>query len=1062
MSFQKLSGLVLTGLMIAGLAPGSPARAQTTGAIAGEVLDAADGKPVQGAIVSAESDALQGGQTALTDVQGAFELTLLPAGVYTLSVSRDGYQPFSEGGLKVSLDRTIRVTLRTAPESLRAAPVEVDARRPSTDLRSAQTGGVITSEQMQLVPYGRDARNFEFVATAIPGVHFDQYGLQINGAGSPESGVLIDGVNVANPAFGTQGTTLLQDFIKEVDVKSGGYQAEYGRATGGIINVVTKSGGNEFHGSAFVNWSPLEAERRQVGRLTDALSSQTRQHFNFDIGAELGGPIVKDKLWFFAGFAPQIVSLDVDRIVSKQTDNGGGQAARDQQGNVILTEVDRKTYRDTTTTYQFSTKLTYLIDENHNVALAAFGNPNTRSGLTGPVAANEGGMLIDRVGGGMDVSLKYAGKVLDKAMLIEATAAYHRQVDDRNVSGVDGRTAAQLRDTPQILWFQTHNLNDFSTKGTRTFDPSAPDYQRAGGKVYGECAVQADGFDPCPVSRYLSGGAGFLGNATLDRVSGVLKLTNFVEWAGHHQFKYGLDATKDTYAQVKSFSGGGLYVARPISNGEAPVDTFQLFRGYGHQDPNAPGLPALNNAGANGGIRLAGDSFNSTTQNIDLAAFAQDTWAVGDLFTLDFGVRVERQLMYADAKTLTVLDGPAVQGAQLATTNVMPRLGIIYDPTRRGLSKVYASFGRFYEYIPLDLADRALSGETSVSFRTDANNCKDPTDPRTCKVIAGAASRAGQTYVFTGGAALEPVDPHLGGQYTDEYQVGVQYQVLRDITVGLGYVHKQLGQVVEDMSVDDGATFFISNPGAPGALGQNATTATGLVIAEPKPKRIYDGITLSVNKTFSENWLASASWTYSSLRGNYAGLFRSETGQLDPNVLPEYDLVSLLGNREGPLPGDIPNAFKVDAAYVYELSPKSTLTLGGNVRAAQGGPISFLGAHDLQYGPGAAYILPRGSAGRLPWTWQLDLRAMAQYRLVRDYTVSFTLDLYNVTNNQQATAVDQNYTFNSVLPVINGKPADLAYLRTGDGTPVQKNSNFLQPTAFQLPFSARLGARLSF
>src|SRR5207244_2975486 len=134
---------------------------------------------------------------------------------------------------------------------------------------------------------GRGARNFEAVATSVPGVQTDGYGLTMNGSSSPETSYIIDGVMVNDPAYGLQGTTLLQDFVQEVDIKTGGYQAEYGRATGGIVNVVTKSGGNEFHGSVFVNWSPFEAPRKQIGFLGQALASQVKQRFNLDFGAEL-------------------------------------------------------------------------------------------------------------------------------------------------------------------------------------------------------------------------------------------------------------------------------------------------------------------------------------------------------------------------------------------------------------------------------------------------------------------------------------------------------------------------------------------------------------------------------------------------------------------------------------------------------------------------------------------------------------------------------------------------------------------------------------------------------
>jgi len=309
-----------------------------------------------------------------------------------------------------------------------------------------------------------------------------------------------------------------------------------------------------------------------------------------------------------------------------------------------------------------------------------------------------------------------------------------------------------------------------------------------------------------------------------------------------------------------------------------------------------------------------------------------------------------------------------------------------------------------------------------------------------------------------------PVDPNLQGQYTDEYLGGVQYQVYRDITIGVDYTHKQIGRVIEDMSTNDGATYFLSNPGEVGKLGYQGTTGTGTTIVEPKPRRIYDGITLSANKTFADNWLMTASYTYSSFRGNYPGLFSIRgTGapQLDPNILSEYDLLSLLPNKDGPLPGDVPNSVKLDAGYVYELSPRMTFNFGGNVRADQGQPINYLGAHPL-YGAGEAYILPRGSAGRTPWTWQLNLRGGTSYKLSKDYALGLTLDLFNVTNNREVLTVDQNYTFDSVSPIVNGRPADLPSLRNINGQNVALNSNFKNATNYQAPFSARIGAKLSF
>jgi hypothetical protein len=233
------------------------------------------------------------------------------------------------------------------------------------------------------------------------------------------------------------------------------------------------------------------------------------------------------------------------------------------------------------------------------------------------------------------------------------------------------------------------------------------------------------------------------------------------------------------------------------------------------------------------------------------------------------------------------------------------------------------------------------------------------------------------------------------------------------------------------------------------------------VVYFPKPSRVYDGITLSLNKSFSDNYFIKASYTYSAYRGNYPGLFKTDTGQLDPNITSEYDLISLLPNRSGPLPGDVPNAFKVDGGYVYSIAPKMQVQLGGALRATQGGPSNYLGAHPV-YGSGEGYVLPRGSGPRLPWTWQLDLRAAYRYALTTTYNLGISLDVFNVTNNQAATSVDENYTFDSVHPIVNGKPADLAYLRNTSGQPVAVNANFGAPASYQLPLSARLGAKLSF
>jgi outer membrane receptor protein involved in Fe transport len=1003
------------------------ASAETTGSLSGQVVDAETQAPVPNAVVVAQGPALQGEQTVVTDSTGSFEISLLPAGVYAVVVQREGYNPFTETGLTVHIGRTIKVRLQLIPDTVQFGVMEIVAQRPVIAATSAQTGQVITREQLELIPYGRNTRDFEAAAIAVPGVERDHYGFQINGSTSPETSYIIDGVSVNDPAFGTQGTKLLQDFVQEVDVITGGYQAEYGRSLGGVINAVTKSGGNEFHGSVFANWSPLEASRKAIGG-PYAIALQRAQRYNLDFGAEVGGPIIKDKLWFFVGFAPQFVSTNNRRIIQAQKDDGAGSAVLDANGNPVVVEVARKNYAQTTTSYQFTGKLTWLLNPDHNLALALYGNPSKVSGgaPTTPrnVNANEGVFLYDQSLGSIDGALRYQGKLFNKSMLVEATGGFHRQKgsafsNNISPSNVGSRTGAELQNTSQVIWRdQDSLLNPLFDDGT------LPDYQR-GPAVVAACTPHANGFNPCPVLGYRTGGAGAVIDSTLTRFVQELKLSNFFELAGHHRLKYGVNVEEDKYDVTKLFTGGQSFFA---INGASPGGGILYY-----------------------GVGFADSTVRKLTRNLTAAFFAQDSWSILDKVVLDAGVRVEYQHM-TPAKDQGLL--AVTPDNSFTITSVMPRLGLIWDPTGRGLSRVYASFGRFYEYIPLDLADRDLSPDLLVVSRADGGSCSNPKDPRTCAKLGGSG--------FSGSAVT--VDPNLQGQYADEYQVGAEYQIYRDISVGVAWVRKQIGRVVEDMSVDNGATYFVSNPGERGKLGYGGYTPSGQFVIEPPPERKYDALTVSVNKQFGENYLLSASYTYSYLRGNYPGLFTADYGnqQLDPNATSEYDLVAYLPNRRGPLPGDVPNSFKFNGAYVYEVDASTTVNLGASFDARQGGPSNYLSAGNPVYGAGSVFVLPRGSGPRLPWQTQLNLRVGIARKLNKNYTLGFSIDAFNVLNRQAATVVDQNYTYQSTFPIVNGTVKDLAYLKQTSGQAVALNKNFQQPLDYQLPFSLRLGARLSF
>jgi len=210
------------------------------------------------------------------------------------------------------------------------------------------------------------------------------------------------------------------------------------------------------------------------------------------------------------------------------------------------------------------------------------------------------------------------------------------------------------------------------------------------------------------------------------------------------------------------------------------------------------------------------------------------------------------------------------------------------------------------------------------------------------------------------------------------------------------------------------------------------------------------------------------SYTWSHLEGNYPGLFRPENSQLDPNILSDFDLISLLKNRSGLLPYDRTHAIKLFGAKEFTFSNDLSASIGLSYRGNSGTPISAIGAHEL-YGPNEAFIVDRGSMGRTPWVNNIDSNVGVNYRLSKTNVVSLSLDVFNIFNFQGVTAVDQNYTNVAVLPIEGGKvDGELTpdkVTRAADGKPLaeaDRNLNYKNPTQYQTPRQIRLGLKYTF
>jgi len=1041
---------------------GSDALAQANATIQGKIIDASTQKPLPDVLVTATSPAMQGEEIAVTDPAGNYRITGLPAGEsYVQRADAGAYKPYASKPFTLRAGASAFVQIQMLPEGI-TVEVPIVATPPIIDL----TTGVktsISSDFTRRVPTnpptgkGGATRSFEGLATVAPGTFVDAYGVSVNGTTSPENGFLINGVSANDAAFGILGTPLSSEFVREVNVITAGYLPEYGRSIGGVMDVVTKSGSNEFHGSVFSAITPgaLEGKRARIPREGTTIQTDPSLATIQDIGFELGGPILKDKLWFFVGGSLALQKTRLVRSLNKLrfVENPDGTPVLDADGTPMPIRDEatgfqlserlpgtENTYYATDRTYQYIGKLTWKPHPNHDVNLSVFGVPQS-SGGNGDYSYNlrTGGAPPNLLGpysayGGLtkqftnNVVLQTNSSFADKKYLLDTTLGWVHgsfvQAAGDGSTVNDLRTAGTMASIPLVAWRKStggrYPITRFEDLPPQAREACAPGGDASIASIY------------CPVVNYFSGGPGLLRLATQDRVQGRAIFTAFTRLLGQHTVKAGVDFELLGYESQRAQSGGNSL--RESSSGALLVDARRFGFLTGPDDP----------------VFL--DSFTTNSRSLTAGGFVQDSWNILDRVVLNLGVRYDTQVVTGN-------DG----NVGLTMPNQWsPRVGVIWDPTSLGKAKIYGNYARFYQAITLNLVDRSFPGELNILSARPAAIC-DPRDPAQVRGVCDDKQNLltlndvydpTQKYGVTGSDRV-PVDPNIQPQASDQFVVGGEYELFAGARVGGAYTHQSLVRAVEDMSRDEAQTYFIGNPGY------------GIAKDFPKAVRDYDSVMVLFEKQFSEGWLAQASYTASYLRGNIAGLFRPETQQLDPNINSDFDLISLLPNRNGPLPGDRTHSIKLFGAKEFVFRGVS-LSIGGSYTGRSGTPINVLGSHP-QYLSGEVFILPRGAGGRTSWVHSIDTNVTAGLALGKGQTVTFGVDIFNLFNFQAATSVDSNYTFADVRPIEGGSMDDLAsgkgklvYWQGGDFDDADKNPNFGKPNAYQTPRQFRFNARVTF
>jgi len=412
----------------------------TTGQLAGRIVDA-QGLPVPGATVTVTGP--QGAKTSVAGADGRFIVPFLTPGVYSVKAELQGFKAVEQKDITVSLSGTADVSLKMEVGGVTEV-VQVTGSVRAVDTTTTTIGSVINTDDLKPIPIGR---TFSSTLYLTPGVSssgtLGTANPSISGGTGLENQYVVDGTNVTNTGygglgsysitFGSLGNATPYDFIKEIQVKTGGYGAEYGQATGGVVNVITKSGTNQYRGSTFGYWQPsgMENPWKQYQAVNGSVNTTATKAS--DAGIEGGGPVMQNHLFFFGAIDPGWQSRTFTAPPTFPLAKLG-EVPRDRR------------------TVSYAAKATVQLNSANRIDTSFFGDPS--HGNTGPQRTSSllktdtsGFSTLDY--GGHQQTVKYDG-VMNSHWLLEGSFARSRNTISE-LPSVDTWQVTDTRVVPNIV-----------------------------------------------------------------------------------------------------------------------------------------------------------------------------------------------------------------------------------------------------------------------------------------------------------------------------------------------------------------------------------------------------------------------------------------------------------------------------------------------------------------------------------------------------------------------------------------------------------------------------------
>jgi len=1104
---------------------------ETTGGLQGTVKDPS-GAVVPKANVVLTGTTLVGIKSLETDSSGYYHFANLPPGKYTVTVKASGFSELKREQITIEVGHlpTLDLTLAVGAAG---TVVEVTGAAPVIDVTTETTQTNVTADVLKDVP--TQGRSFQSVIQFAPsarneplagsqgspqmsmgngtggqspgsGGNGQAFGYSVAGGSDSENSYLVEGQETADSIGGFSHTNVPFDFIQEVEVKSSGIEAEHGGALGGVVNVIMKKGGNSFHGSAFAifesgGWdgSPTAYNRYDptYAPTPDASGNawlddpsqqyQPKRDKLDDImpGFTIGGPVMKDKLWFFAGFNPEF---------------------RNRERVVNMTGVGNTPFSANQQTYYTTARLDYAATQKLRLFGSWLYQYQKESGEDLPFGDSTTGLLNLSAGSPLFVFGHNLG--------------FGAPNTTTNV-GLDYTITPRLVAT--FRWgYSFQNYHDFGFPTTGVIWEFA---------TSGEGANDNLGF-PISATSPLSQFAGYQ-NAPANINTTTYDATHHHQidanvawfksgWYGTHNIKVGyqLNHLSNTLLQhwnepeINVFPGAGnYYVAQgptgagncsgsltsPGSNGSG-IDFDTVYGGC---------------AGQFGYLTVMDYGSNGHATSVNHGFFFQDAWTMGHGVTINAGLRIEKEYLPAEDQPSGGIQEPINFGWG---DKIAPRLGAAWDVFKNGKMKVFGSYGVYNDIMKLNLAISSFGGQywqnCAYAMNTDQLQNFIPvfnSSTRDCGAVIGSDATTNAN--FAGGVGAGPANyyflenqnfrtfpttcatctlteegvmPGIKPYRQHDTTFGVDYQISKDLAFEARWDRTRLDHAIEDSAIFNpniGETFVIVNPGqsldrtfdgfwnflygAPsgcGTGGGNPACPPNIIPAA----RSYDGVEFRLTKSTSKHWFGMFSYTYSHFRGNYTGLTSTDIGdggggRNAPNNSRSFDESFFSwnangGSSSGLLPTDRPNAFKGYAYYELGEGKHMSTDFGIFQFLYSGTPQTSILDVGFSFAPPAGAfptdIVDRGKwvnvsqdqttgaittgnpyTFRTPWYIQTDFSLTQNYKISEQKVVSFTATIPNLLNQRAITAYYPfmesqyfgQYLAPQGLPLFAGVPAYLAY-----------------------------------